>query len=197
VSGGGAGLLALPVADDREYRIRLRWDLGGLAPGATAFTSLGEGDVDVVATLANLRRSFFVVGPLGRYPARGDVDGFSAAWLGTPADADPDSDMPWAARAYRAMRASYRDSSDRKYRFMLRALPEPNTSGGSAGLRHDEVTSPFDTRTLTGGSRAVITLDVVRDGRPLRIEYTPDPIRVTTYEWSRAPDVPDDVCRRG
>jgi hypothetical protein len=67
-----------------------------------------------------------------------------------------------------------------------------------AGLRQgDEVVGPFDSGLLASGSRASVTLDVVREGRTLRIAYTPDPLHVTTYEWSRAAGVPDDVCRRG
>ena len=86
-------------------------------------------------------------------------------------------------------------------RFLPKQLVTSLVAGSAAeraGLRQgDEVVGPFDSGLLTSGSRAPVTLDVVREGRTLRISYTPDPLHVTTYEWSRAAGVPDDVCRRG
>ena len=67
VSMGGQGFLALP-AENRPYRIRLRWDLSSLASGSTAVTGLGEGDLETVAPLGSLQRIFYLCRPAWPIP---------------------------------------------------------------------------------------------------------------------------------
>jgi len=134
VSGGGPGFLALPL-DTRQYRVQIRWDLRALRRGSVGISSLGDGDADTTITLADLRSSWFMAGPLGQYPARGNTGGFSAAWLGSSPGLDLRADMAWAAKAYEALSTFFGDTAKRPYRFFLRVLPESTTSGGTAGNR--------------------------------------------------------------
>jgi hypothetical protein len=134
VSGGGAGFLALPH-DARHYQVRIRWDLRDLKRGSVGISSLGDGDVEAIMALAGLRSSWFMAGPLGRYPAGGNTGGFSAAWLGSPPALDLRADMAWAAKAYTTLSAFFGDTARRPYRFFLRVLPESTTSGGAPGHR--------------------------------------------------------------
>jgi hypothetical protein len=145
VSMGGQGFLALP-ADSRPYHIRLRWDLGTLATGSTAVTGLGEGDLETVAPLGSLQRVFYLAGPLGRYPERGDVAGFSAFWLGEKDSVNMRGEMAWGADAYAKLRQFFHDSTPRNYRFFTRVLPEPATSGGTASLNSFMLQVPKPTR---------------------------------------------------
>jgi hypothetical protein len=134
VSGAGAGFLALPY-DARQYRVRIRWDLRALRRGSVGTSSLGDGDAEATMPLAGLRSSWFMAGPLGRYPAGGDTGGFSAAWLGSSPALDLRADMAWAAKAYKTLSTFFGDTAQRPYRFFLRVLPESTTSGGAAGDR--------------------------------------------------------------
>jgi len=145
VSMGGQGFLALP-ADNRPYQIRLRWDLSSLPSGSTAVTGLGEGDLETVAPLASLQRIFYLAGPLGRYPERGDVSGFSAFWLGDKDSVNMRGEMAWGADAYSKLRRFFHDSTARSYRFFTRVLPEAATSGGTASLNSFMLQVPKPTR---------------------------------------------------
>lgn len=145
VTFGGQGFLALP-SGNRSYRIRLHWDLAALAAGSTAVSSLGEGDLDTVAPLGSLTRSFYMAGPLGRYPERGDVSGFSAYWLGTKDSVDMRREMAWGADAYAQLRRFFNDTAPRTYRFFTRVLPESSTSGGTASINSFMLQVPKPTR---------------------------------------------------
>lgn len=134
VSGGGAGFLALPH-DPRQYRVRIRWDLRKLKRGSAGISSLGDGDAEATMALAGLRSSWFMAGPLGRYPARGNTGGFSAAWLGSSPGLDLRADMAWAAKAFKALSGFFGDTAQRPYQFFLRVVPESTAPGGTAGDR--------------------------------------------------------------
>jgi len=134
VSGGGAGFLALPN-DARQYRVRIRWDLGELRRGSVGISSLGDGDTEATMALAGLRSSWFMAGPLGQYPKGGNTGGFSAVWLGSSPALDIRADMVWAAKTYKTLSTFFGDTVIRPYRFFLRVLPESTTSGGTAGNR--------------------------------------------------------------
>jgi hypothetical protein len=166
VSGGGAGFLALPQ-DARQYRVHIRWDLRALRRGSIGISSLGDGDADATIVLADLRSSWFMAGPLGQYPARGNTVGFSAAWLGSSPGLDLRADMAWAARAYKTLSTFFGDTAVRPYRFFLRVLPESTTSGGTAGnrsfmlqvpVRHQDSTSDGD----EAGLRSIIAHEMIQ-----------------------------------
>ena len=150
VSGGGAGFLALPQ-DARQYRVHIRWDLRALRSGSIGISSLGDGDAEATMVLADLQSSWFMAGPLGRYPARGNPGGFSAAWLGSSPGLDLRADMAWAAKAYKALSTFFGDTAQRPYRFFLRVLPESTTSGGTAGNRSLMLQVPVRPRHSTSG----------------------------------------------
>lgn len=76
VSGAGAGFLVLPEKVG-EAELKLRWDLSGTARGSRAVASLGDGDLTLTGDPEKLRQSWYMAGPMGRYPATGDIDGFS------------------------------------------------------------------------------------------------------------------------
>jgi hypothetical protein len=150
VSGGGAGFLAL-LQDTRRYRVQIRWDLRALRRGAIGISSVGDGDADATMALADLQSSWFMAGPLGQYPARGNTGGFSAAWLGSSPGLDLRADMAWAATAYDSLRTFFGDTARRPYRFFLRILPESTTSGGTAGNRSFMLQIPVRHRDSTAG----------------------------------------------
>jgi hypothetical protein len=150
VSGGGAGFLALPQ-DERQYRVRVRWDLRKLRRGSVGISSLGDGDAEATMALDGLQSSWFMAGPLGQYPAGGNTGGFSAAWLGSSPSLDLRADMAWAARAYTALSTFFGDTAQRPYRFFLRVLPESTTSGGTAGNRSFMLQVPVRPRRSPSG----------------------------------------------
>ncbi len=150
VSGGGAGFLALPQ-DARQYHVQIRWDLRDLRRGSVGVSSLGDGDAEATMALADLQSTWFMAGPLGQYPARGNTGGYSAAWLGASPALDLRADMAWAARAYKALSTFFGDTARRPYRFFLRVLPESTTSGGTAGNRTLMLQVPVRPRHSTSG----------------------------------------------
>ena len=125
VSGAGSGFLVVPEHQDTVVA-RVHWDLSDLAPGSTAVTTFGEGDVELRAPPEELMQGWIMAGPLGRYPEQGPRHGFSAAWLGTPAF-DVRQEMAWAAGMYDFLAKSYRYLDPAPpYRVFIRVLP----SGG-------------------------------------------------------------------
>jgi len=130
VSAAGAGFLLLPE-DPGEYQIRLHWDLSGMAPNSIGVMSLGEGDVALTGTADQLLNSWYMAGPVGRYPAKGDVSGFSAIWLGE-FPFDPVAAMTFAAKAYVRMCEFFGETNPAPYRVFMRALKTPPVGGGTA-----------------------------------------------------------------
>ena len=78
--------------------------------------------------------SIFMAGPLHRYPAKGDRDGFAAYWHGETRW-DAPRDMAWVASMYEYMRKFWGETSPRRYRVMGRMLPPP-AYGGTALANH-------------------------------------------------------------
>jgi hypothetical protein len=105
VSGAGSGFLVLPEGSYATLS-HVHWDVSDLSPGSVGVTTFGEGDIDVRGPPAELREGWIMAGPLGKYPAHGSADGFSAVWLGTPTW-DPNAEMAWAASMYRYLGKTY------------------------------------------------------------------------------------------
>jgi hypothetical protein len=105
VSGAGSGFLVLPEGE-MNVITRVHWDLSDLAPGSSAMTTFGEGDVEIRGAPNQVRQGWIMAGPLGKYPERGSAGGFSATWLGTP-EWDPDKEMAWAATMYAYLGKAY------------------------------------------------------------------------------------------
>jgi hypothetical protein len=131
VSGAGPGFLLLPE-DSLPYVIRLKWDVGDLAPGSIGVTSYAKGDFERRGAVSELYDSWFMAGPVGRYPARGDAGSFSATWLGDP-PFDADTEMTWVGRLYAYLGRSFRylDPLPR-YRVFMRTLPHSPCGGGTS-----------------------------------------------------------------
>jgi hypothetical protein len=130
VSGQGSGILVTPL-DGVEYAGHFRWDLRELAPGSITTAGLTDAN-DVRAPVSVLLQNFFMAGPLHRYPAQGDRDGFAAYWHGTP-PWDAPKVMDWVASLYEYMRKFWGETKPRRYRVMGRVLPPP-AYGGTALL---------------------------------------------------------------
>ncbi len=132
VSGQGSGMFVTPV-DGVNYPTQFRWDLSDLAPGSITTSGLTD-DNDVRAPIQTLSQTFFMAGPLHRYPAKGDRDGFVAYWHGTTRW-DGARDMSWVASMYEYMRKFHGETGPRRYRVMGRMLPPP-AYGGTALANH-------------------------------------------------------------
>jgi hypothetical protein len=128
VSGAGAGFLITPEGMG-VFSTRLHWDLKNLPAGSTAACSLGDGDVTITAPPDPLMFSFYIAGPLGRYPASGSAT-FSAAWLGT-LPFDGAKTMAWAGEGYKALAAFFKDASPKPFRVFFRVGPDNVAPGGA------------------------------------------------------------------
>lgn len=129
-SGAGNMFLMLPEAKT-PYPITIDWDLSQMAPGATATSSYGEGDVALPAGPADrLARTVFMAGHMSREPAAVTGKGFSAAWLGQP-PFDPHPLMQWTHRLHGWMARFFEDEGEPPYRVFLRFNPI-NAGGGTA-----------------------------------------------------------------
>ena len=154
LSFAGSGCLALP-AESGPFRLRVHWDLGQLAPGSAGMSTLGDGDFETQATVDQIVSSFFIAGPLGRYPEQGDINGFRSAWLGT-APFDVKEVMAWTAKAFEALKKFYRTKDPESYRFFLIVGPQ-NTGVGGTGLGNSFMLfAPTDAK-LAGDPRGTIT----------------------------------------
>jgi hypothetical protein len=131
VSGAGSGFLVLPEQEE-QVQSRLSWDLSELPAKSVGISSFGEGRVEVSGAPAGLMQAWYIAGPVARYPAAGDANGFSAAWLGTPTF-DAAAEMEWAAGMYKYLGNAFRylDPAPR-YRVFMRFLDTPPFGGGTA-----------------------------------------------------------------
>ncbi len=131
VSGAGAGFLVLPEQVG-EAQLKLRWDLTGLARGSSAVASFGDGDVELTGDPEKLRQAWYMAGPMGRYPKRGDVDGFSGTWLGQ-APFDPAAELAWSGKLYQQLDKDFGYLKPApRYRVFMRFLDTPPVGGGTA-----------------------------------------------------------------
>jgi len=126
-AGAGIGFLALPTKEG-AYHIHLKWDLSESPAGSRGEWSLGDGDVDVIATAETLGYSYYAVGPLKSVPVQND-DKFGLYWLG-----DPPFDAAVLGQhisaLYMEMVGFFGDTHS-KYRVFMRQNPYEGT-GGSA-----------------------------------------------------------------
>jgi len=158
ISGAGYGFLALPD-EEGLFSLRLHWDLQHMEPGATGWTSLGEGDVETVGPIERVFYSYFMAGRLGRYPEKGDINGFSSAWLGTP-PFDAQEVMAWSAKSFAASKSFFRDTSTDPYRFFMRVGPD-NSGVGGAGLYNSFMLFVPVEPELTEGARGTIAHEMI------------------------------------
>ncbi len=81
VSGAGSGFLVIPENVNSKLS-RVRWNLDEFRVFSSGISSWGAGEFELAGSPAALWAGWYMAGPLGRYPAVGDMNGFSAAWLG-------------------------------------------------------------------------------------------------------------------
>jgi carboxypeptidase C (cathepsin A) len=160
ISGAGYGFLALPE-EPGLYDLHLRWDLRNMDPGSKGITSLGEGDFQTVCPLEQVFSSYFMAGPLGRFPDKGDVNGFSSAWVGEP-PFDAIEMMEWSSKACAALKKFFRDKSSDPYRFFMRIGPDNNGVGG-AGLTNSFMLFVPVEQELTDGARGTIAHEMTHN----------------------------------
>ena len=134
VSGAGSGFLVLPEGIG-EAILRVKWDLSDLPPGSIGVTSFGEGSFELRAPPSQLTQGWYMAGPVERFPAEGDLGGFSATWLGSP-PFDAHAEMEWSAKLYGYLGKAfgYLDPPPR-YRVFMRVLDTPPFGGGTALTR--------------------------------------------------------------
>ncbi len=124
VSGSGATFLVLPE-NTVSTRSRVGWNLSAFGEDAAGIASFGEGEFELDGAPGDLWHGWYMAGPVGRYPAQGDDNGFSAAWLGD-FPFDPTEEMTRAARGYTWLGGffGYLDPPPR-YRVFMRIVPYP------------------------------------------------------------------------
>jgi predicted metalloprotease with PDZ domain len=130
VSGAGCGFMALPE-EEGEFSLRLHWDLEAFEPGSAGVSSLGDGNIETAGPIDRLFQSWYIAGPLGRYPEESRGEGFSSAWLGDP-PFDVQELVVWSDKAFEALKSFFRDKSPASYRFFMRIGPGDQGGGGTA-----------------------------------------------------------------
>lgn len=131
VSGAGSGFLVIPenVVSGVSH---VEWDLSAFGDGASAVTTFGEGAFELEAPPAALMQGWYIAGLVERYPAEGDRNGFSAAWLGDfPFDEHAEMEFIGGAYEYLGDFFAYLDPAPR-YRVFMRQLDTPPYGGATA-----------------------------------------------------------------
>jgi carboxypeptidase C (cathepsin A) len=161
-SGAGAIFLLTPV-DTRSYRVAIRWELGSLGPGASGTSSFGDGDLDApAAPEGGLVTSFFMAGPLRRFPEEPSPNGFSSAWLGTP-PFDAVELMAWSERLHTWYVGFFKGRGDQPYRVFLRL--NPINPGGGVGLTNSFVAT-FDQTTRSDSLKLTLAHEMFHTFSP-------------------------------
>lgn len=116
---GLSNMLFLTPQAEGKYRIALDWDLSAMAPGSTAVSTLGEGNVVTKPMpLSRMTYAMFMAGPIKRSPSPPN-GAFSAVWTGEP-QFDVQSAMQWTAKLHGYMSNYFGDPVARPYYVFLR-----------------------------------------------------------------------------
>jgi len=71
----------------------------------------------------------------------------------------------------------------------------PGSAAALAGVRNgDAITKPVPQDVIQGQQDATLTLELLRDGKPLTITYLPRAETVAAYQWERTGNLPDSAC---
>ncbi len=71
----------------------------------------------------------------------------------------------------------------------------PGSAAERAGIRDgDEITRPVPQDALQGQQDGVLTLNLLRNGKPIEINYVPRGEAVEAYQWMRVGDLSDGAC---
>ncbi len=145
VSGAGSAFLVVPENADSTFS-RVRWDLSAFRTFASGISSWGMGEFELSGAPKELWQGWYMAGPLGRWPAIGDANGFSATWLGHfPFDPAVESKRLGAVYAWLADFFGYLSPSPR-YRVFMRII--------DSKLTHFSGTELGASFMLSGGPRS-------------------------------------------
>jgi hypothetical protein len=128
-AGAGIGFLALPTREG-PWRIHLKWDLSDAPAGSRGESSLGDGEVELIAPAETLGYSYYMVGPLRSIPERNDGK-FGLYWLG-----DPPFDVAALGQRIRTLyttMATFFHDTGSSYRVFMRQNPYEGTGGSGLG----------------------------------------------------------------
>lgn len=131
VAGSGSTLLLVP---DRPSiaATSISWDLSAMPKGSIAAMSLGDGNFRIDGPPEQLTQGWFMAGPLGRFPAAGQQQGFSGYWLGTPTF-DAPQELAWTARAHAYLAGHFPHLRPAPpYRVFLQFRTDPPFGGATA-----------------------------------------------------------------
>jgi hypothetical protein len=71
----------------------------------------------------------------------------------------------------------------------------PGSAADRAGIKDgDQITRPVPQDVLQGQQHGVLTLYLLRDGKPLEISYLPRGETVEAHQWARVGNLPDSAC---
>lgn len=126
--GTGSIIIALPP-QGWPRPVGLDWNLSGMAPGARATSSLGEGPVRAVLPRQSVDTSFFMAGTLSSLPSHGD-GAFVGYWI-TPPAFDLEGALGRIERAYQGFWRFFGDEAA-PFRVFMRTT-ERFAGGGSGG----------------------------------------------------------------
>jgi predicted metalloprotease with PDZ domain len=71
----------------------------------------------------------------------------------------------------------------------------PGSAAVRAGIHDgDEITQPVPQDRIQGEQDGILTLNLLRDGRPLEISYMPRGEEVEAYQWTRTKGTADNAC---
>ncbi len=158
-SGAGNTFLVLPDTE-RPFRIDIHWRLDALAPGSLAVSSFGQSETSSPGPVDRLVASYFMAGPLGRYPAEGSDSGFTGYWIGMPRF-DAHDLLQWSERAYQAIVGFFGDSDPPSFRLLMRG--NPYQGGGGAALMSSFLMSYPDTEDDGLGLRETVAHETVHN----------------------------------
>jgi len=158
-SGAGNTFLIVPDAA-RPFMITIDWKLDALAPGSIGVSSFGEGATRSPGPPDLLTASYFMAGPLGRYPEAGVESDFTGYWIGT-LRFDARAVLEWSERAYRAIAGFFTDEKPPAFRVMMRG--NPYQGGGGAALMRSFLVSFPDTRDDGDALRETIAHETVHN----------------------------------
>jgi hypothetical protein len=71
------------------------------------------------------------------------------------------------------------------------------SAASAAGLQEaDEVLNDVDPSALAATTSEPVMLEVRRGEQQVTLRDVPRPIFVDSYEWTKVPGIPDEICRR-
>jgi len=145
VSGAGVAFLVIPENVNSSLS-RVRWNLDEFPVFSYGISSWGTGEFELAGPPSALMMGWYMAGPVGRYPATGDVNGFSSAWLGT-FPFDPEAAMGRTGEAYTWLANFFRYRSPApRYRVFMRVI--------ESKLTHYSGTALGESFMLSGGPRS-------------------------------------------